>query len=138
MELKWFDTAEQMIEAAANDAERINVGLQREEDLAPFCHACTEIRPVEIAASGFGHIEVTAKDSTKAEALSVLADIYHCEPENVLALGDSFNDLHMLLWAGTGVAMGNADEHVKAVADFVTKDNTDAGFAFAVEQMLNR
>ena len=54
----------------------------------------------------------------------------------MLALGDSFNDLHMLLWAGTGVAMGNADEHVKAIADFVTKKNTEAGFAYAVERMI--
>lgn len=136
MELKWFDTAREMIEAAADDAERINVGLRREADLAPFCRRCEQIRPVEIAASGFGHIEVTAKDGTKAEALSVLADIYNCGPENVMALGDSFNDLHMLLWAGTGVAMGNADEHVKAIADFVTKTNTEAGFAYAVERMI--
>ena len=38
------------------------------------------------------------------------------------ALGDSFNDLHMLLWAGTGVAMGNATEEPKAVADYITDD----------------
>ena len=79
------------------------------------------------------HIEVTAKNGTKAEALSVLADIYNCSPENVMALGDSFNDLHMLLWAGTGVAMGNATEPAKAAADYITDDVDHDGIMNALK-----
>ena len=57
------------------------------------------------------------------KTLMVLADIYNVKPENVMAFGDSFNDMYMLAWAGTGVAMGNADERLKAVADTVTDTN---------------
>ena len=44
--------------------------------------------------------------------------------ENVIAFGDNFNDISMLEAAGTGVAMGNADDAVKARANIVIGDNT--------------
>ena len=65
---------------------------------------------LEIMQSTDGYLEIGAKDGTKAEALTVLTDIYNVKPENVMALGDNYNDLYMLAWAGTGVAMGNADQ----------------------------
>ncbi|MBD4429603.1 HAD hydrolase family protein, partial [Xanthomonas citri pv. citri] len=49
--------------------------------------------------------------------------------ENVVAFGDSFNDISMLEAAGTGVAMGNADDAVKARANIVIGDNTTDSIA---------
>ena len=98
---------------------------------------CNPITPVEVTSTETLYfVEITPEYGTKAEAISVLAGIYDCKPENVLALGDGFNDLHMLLWAGTGVAMGNADARLKAVADMTTDTNRNAGFAKAVERIV--
>ena len=44
--------------------------------------------------------------------------------QDVIAFGDNFNDISMLEAAGTGIAMGNADEAVKARADVVIGDNS--------------
>ena len=49
--------------------------------------------------------------------------------ENVVAFGDNFNDISMLEAAGTGVAMGNADDAVKARANIVIGDNTTDSIA---------
>ena len=52
--------------------------------------------------------------------------------EDMIAFGDSHNDLSMLKYAGTGIAMGNAVEEVKAIADEVTGTNDEDGIADAL------
>ena len=57
-------------------------------------------------------------------------------PEEVVAFGDSENDLEMFKAAGTSVAMGQADDRTKAAAEYVTARNDEAGVARAVEKIL--
>ena len=133
-----FTSLEQMLQAAEDDAERIGFGLNHPQNMCldAVSQACNAITPVEVTSTDLRFVEVTPAYGTKAEAISVLAGMYGCKPENVLALGDGFNDLHMLLWAGTGVAMGNADDRLKAVADYVTIKNSEGGFAQAIERIV--
>ena len=53
-----------------------------------------------------------------------------------MACGDSPNDGAMIKAAGIGVAMGNADESIKDIADFVTLSNTEDGVAYAVRKFV--
>ncbi|WP_312974289.1 HAD hydrolase family protein, partial [Atlantibacter hermannii] len=53
-----------------------------------------------------------------------------------MAIGDQENDIAMLEYAGIGVAMGNAIDSVKAVADFETKTNLEDGVAYAIEKFV--
>ncbi len=53
--------------------------------------------------------------------------------EDAMALGDSMNDYEMVKAAGMGVAMGNAHDKLKAVADYVTFDVDDAGLFHAMK-----
>lgn len=55
----------------------------------------------------------------------------------VIAYGDADNDVDMLEAASIGIAMGDAPDHVKASADFVTKDLEEDGIAYAIETLLN-
>jgi hydroxymethylpyrimidine pyrophosphatase-like HAD family hydrolase len=57
-------------------------------------------------------------------------------PEEVLAIGDSRNDLPMLEWAGTGVAMSWSPDSVKVRADWVTSDGNKAGMAEAIDKFV--
>jgi len=57
-------------------------------------------------------------------------------PERVIALGDEANDEEMIRTAGLGIAMGNATEALKAVADRVTTDHDHEGVALALEPLL--
>ncbi|MEI0738592.1 HAD hydrolase family protein [Paenibacillus sp. JTLBN-2024] len=57
--------------------------------------------------------------------------------QQVIAVGDNFNDMDMLEYAGLGVAMGNAPESVKNAADEVTLSNDDDGVAKVIEKYFH-
>lgn len=65
-------------------------------------------------------VDVTPDDSSKATAIARVLNRLGLDRSEIIAFGDGGNDIDMLRYAGIGVAMGNADEAVKAVADFVT------------------
>jgi len=92
---------------------------------------------VEVTSStGSGVIEMTARGVSKGSALARVADDLGIGPAEVVAFGDLPNDTEMLLWAGLGVAMGNAHPAVKAAADEVTATNDEDGVALVVERLL--
>ncbi len=75
--------------------------------------------------------EITAKGVTKASGCQEVIDFYGLTAEQAYAFGDSMNDREMLVWAGHGIAMGNADENLKQVADYVTDSVSDEGITTA-------
>lgn len=82
------------------------------------------------------YLEVMNRSAGKAQALELIAGHYGIKSSEVMAVGDSFNDLDMIKWAGLGVAMGNAIEAVKAAADFVTFSNDEEGVTEALQRFV--
>ena len=82
------------------------------------------------------YMEVTAKHVSKEQALYELAQHYQVPLEEVMTVGDNFNDLPMLRLAGLGVAMDNAPEAVKNEAKAVTKSNNEHGVADAIKEYV--
>ena len=78
------------------------------------------------------YLEVVPSSGSKRQAVSFLCARYGIPKDEVLAIGDSENDLDMIQYAGIGVAMGNASASVKNAADFVTRTNDEDGAAFAI------
>ncbi|SUB14179.1 Phosphatase YidA [Pantoea agglomerans] len=66
----------------------------------------------------------------------MLAEKLGLKQEEVMAIGDQENDLAMIEYAGTGVAMGNAIDSVKKIAQFITKTNMEDGVAHAIEELV--
>lgn len=83
-----------------------------------------------------GFVEMMDKRVSKGLALAALADKLGITAAEVMAVGDSHNDLAMIRWAGFGVAMGNAKDAVKAEAQAVTTRNDEDGVAAAIEQYV--
>jgi hydroxymethylpyrimidine pyrophosphatase-like HAD family hydrolase len=82
-------------------------------------------------------LEIMPKEAGKGTALARVAQMLGIEQKAVMAIGDSMNDEGMIRWAGTGVAMANADERLKKIADMVTeRSNEDDGVADIIEQYL--
>lgn len=81
-------------------------------------------------------LEVMSRHASKANALQVIASHYGIDRKEIMAVGDSFNDIDMIEWAGLGVAMGNAFGPVKEAADFVTTSNDEAGVAEAIRRFI--
>jgi Cof subfamily protein (haloacid dehalogenase superfamily) len=92
---------------------------------------------VEATPSGLpGSVELTAPGVHKGRGLVELSERLGVARDQVVAFGDGLNDREMLVWAGLGVAMGNADPATKAVADEVTTSNDEDGVALVVERLL--
>lgn len=81
-----------------------------------------------------GLLEVSAPGVNKSAGLEYVASLVGAEPADVVCFGDMPNDKEMLAWAGHGVAMGNAADDVKAMADEVTASNDDDGVARVLER----
>ena len=82
------------------------------------------------------HLEVTHPQATKGRGLQWLCDHLGISTANVMALGDSGNDLTMLQEAGLSVAMGSAPDFIKQAADYVTQSNRMDGAAAAIERFV--
>lgn len=82
------------------------------------------------------YLEVIPTESSKRKAVSFLCERYGISRKDVLAIGDGENDQDMITFAGTGVAMGNASDNVKNIADFVTETNDANGWALAIQRFL--
>ncbi len=80
--------------------------------------------------------EFMAPGVSKGNALAGAMPKLGIDPSEVVTFGDAQNDLSMITWAGTGVAMGNATDEVKAAADMITLSNNEDGIAVALEQLL--
>lgn len=78
-------------------------------------------------------LELVPQGIDKAQSLSVLIEELGISRKEVIAIGDGYNDLSMIKFAGLGVAMGNAQEPVKKAADYITLSNEDDGVAEVVE-----
>ncbi len=81
-------------------------------------------------------LEFTEKGVTKGTSLNQLIQTCGIKREEVIAIGDSYNDQEMIEFAGLGVAMGNAPDDIKEVADLVTDTNTHDGVAKIVEEYV--
>jgi len=92
-----------------------------------------------ITKSKAHYLEILHREGTKGHALQFLAEHYGCAIEETIAIGDAWNDREMIEVAGLGVAMGNAIESLKQVADFVTLTNNEEGVKHVIDKfVLNR
>lgn len=81
-------------------------------------------------------LEIVPQGIDKGKGLSILLNKLGMKREDLLAFGDGYNDIPMLQFAGTGVAMGNAAEEIKKAADEVAPSNNDDGIAIYLENEM--
>ena len=81
-------------------------------------------------------LEFVNKDCSKAIAMQKICEKLGIDVKDTVAIGDGFNDLSMLRFAGLGVAMGNADERIKKECGYVTDGNDNDGAAKFIEKFV--
>jgi Cof subfamily protein (haloacid dehalogenase superfamily) len=88
--------------------------------------------------SGVEFIDVISLASSKGFALQQLAASWGIQPEEIIAIGNYYNDLDMIRFAGLGIAMANSPDEVKTAADETTLSNNEDGVHEAlVKHVLN-
>ena len=95
-----------------------------------FCQ-CVEIMP-----QGLAVLEVFDPSVNKWEGIKQVAKIHGIAHEQIMAIGDDVNDLHMIRGAGLGVAMGNAHPQVRAIAKRIIGSNAEDGLAVFLEEVV--
>jgi len=82
------------------------------------------------------NVEVMKKSSNKRSGLEKIAEQFKIKPSEIICIGDSGNDKQMIEYAGLGVAMGNAFQEIKEIANYVTFTNEGNGVAHVIEKFI--
>lgn len=121
------DPIEVMFNGAADTMRALTDSLRRQAH--GFAVSLTEY-----VHRDFSLVDVTAPEATKGHALRWRAEQMGLSRAEVMAVGDNFNDLEMLEYAGTPVVMANAVEGLKRKSWHMTRHQDDAGLAWAIRQ----
>jgi len=81
-------------------------------------------------------LEFVGPETSKAKALAEIGRLYGIDRSEMIAVGDGFNDISMIQYAGLGVAVDNAPAGVKNAADYITLSNNDEGEADVNEKFI--
>ncbi|WP_078593405.1 Cof-type HAD-IIB family hydrolase [Evansella clarkii] len=121
-----------------SDYNWIKFGFDVEDDRVreEIYNVLSQKGSLEISNSSPTNLEINALGINKAKALKRVCELLGISMENVIAMGDSLNDIAMIEEAGIGVAMGNAQEMVKKTADYVTGTNLEDGVAKAIRKFV--
>ena len=82
-------------------------------------------------------MEFVDKNASKAIAMERLGQYYGIKQSEMIAVGDGFNDLSMIEYAGLGVAMANSPDEVKERADYITLSNEEDGAAHVIHEFID-
>lgn len=100
--------------------------------------ALENIPSLAVTSSGAGNLEITNINAQKGLALTAFAKAKNIPMEQVMAIGDNYNDLSMMERAGRSVAMGSAPDAIKAACDEVTETNEHNGVGVAIQKLLQQ
>ena len=122
------DNEEDIVKCIGVDDDIEKVKKAKEELLA--------VEGIEVVSSYSNNFEIMARGVSKGKGVELLAGFYGLTPEEIICVGDNENDISMIEYAGLGVAMGNAEDEVKAIAQFVTETNDCDGVAKVIEKFI--
>ena len=107
--------------------EKFNVDYVDTKVVQEIMDALSKIPNLVYTAGFVGNIEITGTGADKGNGLAWLCNRLNIDLENVLAFGDSGNDVTMLKWAGESYALVNGNEKAKSAAKHITKSDNNAG-----------
>jgi phosphoglycolate phosphatase (TIGR01487 family) len=123
---------DRVLEAWTNRYNFVDLAIERTLDREEVLTVLSEFPRLRLIDSGF-YYHILARDVDKGKGLRVAAEMMGVEPSVIVAIGDSEVDMELLQEAGYGVAVGDASDELKEIADLVTKGENGEGFREAVE-----
>lgn len=126
----------QFIRSHAGELDSIDIVTGAEEmkrEIEEALHARTQ--EIYTTSSVRQLLEISDRHSGKGRALQALAQMLSIPREQTAAFGDADNDVQMLRWAGTGIAVANATPAALAAADMVTKRHDEDGVAWGLKML---
>ncbi len=118
------------------DIDGISVMFKYDEDCAKSKSKLNCISNLNVIENSLNDIEINHINADKGKAFLYLAEFLNVPLENTVAIGDGSNDYSLLKSAGYAVAMGNAKDDIKKIADVITDDNDNDGVAEFLNKYL--
>ena len=81
-------------------------------------------------------LEILNRNANKGAGIGLLSKKLGINQDEVICVGDAGNDKHMIEYAGLGVAMGNATDEIKEIANYVTSTNDEDGVARVIDKFI--
>jgi HAD superfamily hydrolase (TIGR01484 family) len=106
------------------------------EKLRAFGNLSINVHYAHESWEGYLNVQITDMNASKFHAVEALRELVHSNIDETLAIGDSVNDVPLFKAAGVKVAMGNAIDELKALADYVVAGVDEDGFAEAMERFV--
>lgn len=125
-----------MFSQYADEIENINICFSNTHKKREVAEIFSKIEDINVTSSMAHNIELIGKHTDKAYATKKLMEHYSIEASELMTFGDNHNDIGMIKMAEIGVAMGNAVDEVKAVADHITESNFEDGVAKAIRRFI--
>ena len=122
-------------EAWANQYNLVDLAMERTIEREEVLAVLSEFPRLRLIDSGFFY-HVLARDVDKGKGLRAAAEMMDIKCSEIVAIGDSEVDMELLQEAGYGVAVGDASDELKEIADLVTKSENGEGFREAVERLF--
>ncbi|HLR68127.1 MAG TPA: Cof-type HAD-IIB family hydrolase [Virgibacillus sp.] len=119
-----------------NEISKVLAASFHDEKLRKAKEKLQEFPGLAVSSSGPGNIEINHVNAQKGVALEQYAKSKGISMEDVMVIGDNYNDISMMKRAGRAVAMGNAVDEIKAYCSHVTATNEEDGVALAIEAVL--
>lgn len=136
IDIKVFENIEEIIEDKDLNVYKFIFIDENKDNLQNLRRELGNIDNIGISSSWANNIEAMGCNVSKGEAVKELCTKLNIKPEEVIAIGDSENDLPMLRFAGLGVAMGNGNQIIKKEADYITDTNQEDGVAKVIEKFI--
>lgn len=125
-----------LIKEHAEILENINLIFGDVDKRMRYWEELKQNKGLKVVSSMPFNIELGGKTTSKATALEALAAKFDLGHENIMSFGDSSNDAEMLAASQIGVAMGNAVDELKEIADYIADTNVRDGVAMALKELL--
>lgn len=125
-----------MLFDGASEMENISINYQNLEDKLALEEKLSVNPNLTVTSSFPFNTEIGGATTSKASGLMYMMEKLGVKPEELMCCGDSYNDIEMIKLAGVGVAMENAPDDVKKIADYVTAAHYDDGVAKAIEKFV--
>ncbi|WP_080872977.1 Cof-type HAD-IIB family hydrolase [Oceanobacillus timonensis] len=126
------------LEAGVTELEPYKVFIMsfRRDALEKLTKGWEDRSDISITTSGYQKLEVAHPDASKGNALKELANYYQIAQADTACIGDNLNDISMFAYAGTSIAMQNAEPEVKEYADDITHSNDENGVSYALREII--
>lgn len=136
IDLKVFDDIDEIINIKDINIYKFLFIDNNKDKLQNFRTQLNTLGNINTSSSWFNNVEAMGLNVSKGEAIKELCNRLRIYQSEVIAIGDSENDLSMINFAGLGVAMGNGNENIKKQSAYITDSNDEDGVAKVIEKFI--